>query len=73
MATYYGKIANPLHEAIAAIIGKPVPEGLEGEDLQNFVTQNANPYWATGDGIIEAAELLVKRAQENANIEGYQP
>jgi hypothetical protein len=65
-------------EALKAIIGKypPMavppygaePMGDEVVGLQDWCSDNANPPWATGLSMIEAAELIVQQAIENANI-----
>lgn len=77
---YYNPPESPLKDAITAILGKAPPFDLTGiifennieEDvaieLYEWCSSNANPCWATGDSIVEAAELIVKRAIENANI-----
>jgi len=81
MKSYYSS-ENPLQEALEAITGKFPPAELDldgirhaselddarSESLSDWCTQNARPHWATGDSILEAAELIVLRAQENANI-----
>ena len=81
MKPYYCS-ENPLEEALEVITGKRPPTELElsgvrhaselddakSQSLSDWCTQNARPHWATGDSILEAAELIVLRAQENANI-----
>jgi hypothetical protein len=37
--------------------------------LQDFCSMNACPSWATGESMISAADLLVERAIENANLQ----
>ena len=37
--------------------------------LQDYCGQRAKPAWATGESIIDAANLIVDRAFENANLE----
>lgn len=71
---------GPLHDALQALTNQSPPEFVKGayfskdlfeyqiEDLQNWCSINANPSWATGLSMIEAAEIIVKRAIENANI-----
>ena len=71
---------NPLIDTIESIIGKrPLVETVgaydfddltedEKEEVQNFCSFYARPGWSTGLGIIEAAEIIVKLAVENANI-----
>jgi hypothetical protein len=36
--------------------------------LQDWCSLNARPTWATGEGIMDAAFLMVERAIENGNI-----
>ena len=70
---------GPLADALFAITGMEPPkythglylsESLEDKavDLQDWCADNARPSWATGLGVLEAAELLVQQAVENANI-----
>jgi hypothetical protein len=37
--------------------------------LQDYCGRRAKPVWATGESIIHAANLIVERAFENANLE----
>jgi hypothetical protein len=76
----YRRPANPLSEAIEAIIGERPPLETDGayqfNDLsqsdqswiQDWCSDRCNPHWGTGLGVIEAAELIVRLAVENANI-----
>jgi hypothetical protein len=71
---------NPLNEALVAITNQTPPFDLDGImnssdlpdtvalQLSDWCSLNANPEWATGSGILEAANLLVERALENGNI-----
>lgn len=70
---------NPIREALKAFTGKEPPafvrgydtSGLsdaENQELQYWAVDNAKPKWATGIGLIEAAELLVAEAVANGNI-----
>ncbi len=79
---YYGKIDNPLAEALELITGV-YPPGLDGIyhplqlDAASGVAlehwcQIHRPKWTTWFGVLEAAELLVRRSLENDNIEGYE-
>jgi hypothetical protein len=43
--------------------------GDEVIDLQDWCSDNAQPDWATGLSMIEAAELIVSQALDNDNIE----
>lgn len=78
-SSYYPTPADPLREALASIIGKDPPDFVRGHntsglsdkqilDLQDWCSVNARPHWATGLSMIEAAELIVAGAIENANI-----
>ncbi|WP_417459105.1 hypothetical protein [Kordiimonas sp.] len=80
----WGHVANPLREALQAITGEipPVelcPDGaysckdLTGQqimDLQDWCSSKANPPWATGLWVLEAAERCVSGAVESVNIPG---
>lgn len=81
MSTYtYRRPENPLAEAIEAIVGERPPlettfawkwDDLSECDkrwLQDWCSERARPHWATGLSMIEAAELIVEQACENANI-----
>jgi hypothetical protein len=72
---------NYLKEALESITGKKltmrVPRykasRMSDENqfkLQGWCVDNAQPPWATGLSMIEAAELIVQGAIENGNIEG---
>jgi len=78
----WGGVRNPLSEALRAITGisppddlcppgafscEDVPDELVN-DLQDWCSLHANPPWATGLWVLEAAEYCVKGAIENANI-----
>ena len=72
--------ASPFKEALVAITGKEPPFDLTGiyesrhisddiiDDLQAWCADNSNPHWATGLSMLEAADLIVDGAIENANI-----
>lgn len=72
---------NYFREAIKVIVGKYPPMmvppfgakdmGDEVVVLQDWCSDNARPSWATGLSMIEAAELIVDQAIENANIREY--
>jgi hypothetical protein len=72
------EIPNYFREALRALIGEyppmdvpPYGAQLMGDkvvELQDWCSDNANPPWATGLSMIEAAELIVDQALENANI-----
>ena len=76
----YRRPANPLAEAIESVVGEPPPLETVGayrfndlsqadqEWIQDWCGCRARPYWATGLAMIEAAELIVEQAVENANI-----
>lgn len=74
----------PLAEAIAEIVGKMPPFEMDGiwwlDDLPNKIADDLGEWccyniesqqyigWATGSGVIDAAELLLKTAIDNANL-----
>jgi hypothetical protein len=76
----YYESEEPFRQAIEAIVGKQCPLDLGAAKssyelsneinikLQDWCSLNARPMWATGGGIVEAADLLVERAIENANL-----
>jgi hypothetical protein len=76
------RIDNPLTEALHAITGEAPPAYTHGAfaasdltesdmlDLQDWCCLNARPAWSTGIGVLEAAELIVREAIDNANIAG---
>lgn len=71
---------SPLSEALEVLVGDPPPDFLEGvfscEDLSDdeilqisdWCSLWARPEWATGTGVLEAAELMVQDAVDNDNI-----
>lgn len=69
---------NYFREALKVLIGKEPPMevppygahdmGDEVIALQDWCSENARPSWATGLSMIEAAELIVQQALDNANI-----
>lgn len=73
-------ISNPLGEALETITGQPPPVDLTGVTapgelseavmlrLLDWCSDNAQPDWATGESIYDAAWLMVDRASENDNI-----
>ncbi len=77
--TYYPTPESPFREALAAVVGEEPPDYVRGfgfhnvpedkqDELQSWCVQRARPAWATGLSMIEAAELIVAGAVENANI-----
>ena len=74
----------PLAQAIAAIVGTVPPFEMDGiwwfkdcpdlfaGELEDWccynISKTDNAFWATGSGVIEAAEHLLKTAIENANL-----
>jgi hypothetical protein len=79
--SYYPTPRSPFRSTLESITGKLPPMDLSGvycfNDIENPETQdaiqdwasvNANPHWATGLSMIEAAELIVEQAVENRNI-----
>lgn len=78
--SYYKTPEHPFREALRALTGKEPPSFVQGHSdagltdaqkmqLQDWCSQNANPRWATGLSIYEAAEMIVSEAVGNANIE----
>ncbi len=76
----YPDVVNPLADALEALLGIR-PElttsgaysfnDLNNEDqewIQDFCSFHCKPHWATGCSMLEAAELIVQQAVENANI-----
>lgn len=72
-------VANYFKQALESITGKKCPmrvprfgsSRMKDENqmkLQEWCVQVAQPPWATGLSMIEAAELIVKGALENGNI-----
>lgn len=80
MKQYYYHSDNPLKEAIAALTDSEPPSFLDGihytrqlNDLQLVAIQdwccmNTRIPWATGESVLDAADLIVDRAVENCNI-----
>ena len=76
------RVDNPLTEALRAITGAEPPTYTHGAfscddlpdcavfHLQDWCSLHARPDWATGLGVLEAADLIVQLAVENANIPG---
>lgn len=76
------RVSNPLTEALSAITGEVPPAYTHGAfsvadlteaemlTLQDWCCIHARPEWATGIGVLEAAELIVREAVDNANIAG---
>lgn len=78
-STYYPTPEHPFREALLAVVGKEPPAFVKGfgtqglsdpqiQELQDWCSLNARPHWATGLSMMEAAELIVAGAIENANI-----
>ena len=74
---------NYFKEALESLTGKKLPmrvprfkaSRMSDENqykLQGWCINNAQPPWATGLSMIEAAELIVQGAIENGTIEGPQ-
>jgi hypothetical protein len=78
---FFSERPNYFREAIKVVVGKYPPMmvppfsvngmGDEVTELQDWCSDNARPTWATGLSMIEAAELIVAQAIENANIKEY--
>jgi hypothetical protein len=58
----------PLAQSLEDIlVSKELPDQAISR-LQDYCSLRANPAWATGESIIDAADLMVERAVENGNI-----
>lgn len=79
--THYTTPEHPLREALKAVVGKEPPGYVRGHtiqgltdrqvmELQDWCSINARPEWATGLSMLEAAEMIVQGAVDNANIGG---
>ena|ERR1700748_2929637 len=75
----YQTSKHPLREALKVLCKKEPPEYVKGYDiknltgfqvmeLQDWCSINAHPEWATGLSMLEAAEMIVQSAIDNANI-----
>lgn len=76
-------IANPLTEALAMMAMAAPPDFTHGhvdtskmtddqvDELQSWCVDHCKLAWSTGIGMLEAAELVVREAINNANI--YDP
>jgi len=76
------RVANPLAVALQVITGEEPPTYTHGvfssqelsdenvSDLQDWCSFHARPFWSTGIGVLEAAELIVQEAVDNGNIAG---
>lgn len=82
---YYGNIENPLTEALEMLCGSmplEISQRLLGiaftkelseeahEAVYDWATANTKLRWATGCGVLDAADVLVWQAYENDNITG---
>lgn len=80
MAMYNTAAQGPLAEALETITGIDPPFNLTTVraqadvdeptmlELCDWCSANAQPVWATGESIYDAAWLMVERAIENGNI-----
>lgn len=59
----------PLADKLENILYSNELDDETNERLQDFCCYHAKPAWATGGSIVEAADLLVERAIENANLQ----
>lgn len=78
--SYYNTPKHPFRDALKAISGGKTPPKFvrgwstkgytdaEQQELHEWASTNVRPYWATGIGAIEAAELIVSEAVANNNI-----
>ena len=82
---YYGEIESPLLEALEMLCGQ-APESIQNvlqgvvntqalteadhELVYEWATGSPRLHWATGLGVLDAADTLVHQAIENDNITG---
>lgn len=78
---FINDVSDPLYEALAALTRAEPPEIVRGlisaeeltdeqfSQLHDWAADNVVPDWATGIGLIDAAEMLVRSAIENQNID----
>lgn len=64
-----GKDNFPIAQALENVIYSTELDDQIILRLQDYCSSHARPAWATGESIIDAADLLVERAIENANLE----
>jgi hypothetical protein len=60
--------------ALAPLLTKPIPLRFENPesdlgDLADFAGAHSKIPWATGTSLVEAAELIVKDALDNGNLD----
>lgn len=82
---YYDTPDNPLSDVLRAMTGKEPPGYTRGhyytsqlsdedsERLQHWCSDNANPYWTTGIGLMDAVDAIIGEAVGNGNICGPGP
>ena len=75
-------VKNPLKDVLSAMTHSYPPDYLNGLfssdelheayylEFQDWCASNVLPAWATGIGLIEAADKMVLEAVRNGNIEG---
>lgn len=81
---WYPTPESPLRKALQVVTGELFHDMLKGvyefndiadpelqEELHEWCGYHARPDWATGLSMIEAAELIVRQAVENANIHDF--
>ena len=71
---------KPLHDTLGAMLGRIPPFPMYGvyqsselpddrfRELQDWASEHAVPYWATGLSMIHAADMIVASAVKNTNI-----
>lgn len=70
---------HPFRDILQAVTGVKPPKFVRGystrgytdaekDELQSWASDNVKPSWATGIGLIEAAENMVEEAEINGNI-----
>lgn len=81
MSATQGRPKDPIREALQLLCGAEPPDFVRGYSfaglndaevmaLQDWVCNHVQPYWATGIGAMDAAELIVHEAVANGNIPG---
>lgn len=67
-----GKGNYPLRETLDRVYSSGELSDADYSRLHDYCSGHRNPAWATGTSMIEAADLIVAQAVENANIKPQQ-
>jgi hypothetical protein len=76
---YQAEPQDPLREVLLAMTGQEPPAFVKGystvnltdaqrDELQDWCSVMAKPFWLTGIGLIDAAEAQIQEAVNNGNI-----